>query len=70
MNKSPTENKDLVSQGVDEPFSEETIRSLQELGEAIRQIHNRLVAEGYVIKNGLILKRPEPDKKNNGGNDQ
>jgi hypothetical protein len=68
MEKSSPSNNDAGS--LADPFTPETIRSLQELGEAIRDIHNRLVAEGYVIKNGSILKRPEPDKQNDGGNDQ
>ncbi len=31
-------------------FSEETIKSLEELGLVLRQIHNRLVKEGKIKK--------------------
>ncbi len=68
MEKSSLPKND--AEHMDDSFSTETIGSLQELGEVIRGIHNRLVAEGYVIKNGLILKRPEPNNKNDGGNNQ
>ena len=39
-------------------FSDETIKSLTELGEVLRRIHNRLISEGYEIKNGHIIKKP------------
>ena len=37
-------------------FSDETIQSLKELGDVLRSIHNRLIAEGYTIKDGKIYK--------------
>ena len=37
-------------------FTNETIQSLVELGVVLRSIHDRLVAEGYTIKNGKIYK--------------
>ena len=36
-------------------FSDETIKSLTELGEVLRRIHNRLISEGYEIKDGVII---------------
>jgi len=44
------------SESANLPFSKETIQSLQELGEVLRQIHNRLLSEGYTIKDGEIFK--------------
>ncbi|NQV93347.1 hypothetical protein HQ403_02510 [Candidatus Kaiserbacteria bacterium] len=38
-------------------FSKETIESLVTLGEVLRRIHNRLISEGYEIKNGQITKK-------------
>jgi hypothetical protein len=40
------------------PLSDETIRSLQELGEVFRRIHKRLVSEGWVIKDGVFTPPP------------
>lgn len=40
-----------------EIFSNETIGSLVELGEVLRRIHNRLITEGYEIKDGCIVKK-------------
>ena len=37
-------------------FSDETIASLVELGKVLLKIRNRLISEGYVIKNGRIEK--------------
>jgi hypothetical protein len=37
-------------------FSDETIQSLKELGAILLRIHNRLISEGYVIKDGRIYK--------------
>jgi hypothetical protein len=31
-------------------FSEETIKSLFELGEVLRKIHSRILSEGYIFK--------------------
>jgi hypothetical protein len=65
MNKSP--NKNLASTPAHQPLSQETIKSLQELGEVYRQIHRRLISEGYIIQNGKIFK-PESNNTNNGAN--
>ena len=48
---------------IKQPLSEETVRALQELGEVFRQIHRRLISEGYVIKDGKIF---PPEPKGNG----
>ncbi len=37
-------------------LSEETIQAMKELGEILRGIHNRLISEGYTIKDGKIYK--------------
>ena len=37
-------------------FTDETIQSLKELGAVLRSIHDRLIAEGYTIKDGKIYK--------------
>lgn len=37
-------------------FTDETMQSLVELGSILRSIHDRLVVEGYTIKNGKIYK--------------
>jgi hypothetical protein len=39
-------------------FTDETIESLLGLGEVLRAIHNRLVSEGFTIRNGKTLKKP------------
>ena len=36
-------------------FTDEDIQSFVELGEVLRKIHNRLLSEGYVIKDGKII---------------
>lgn len=44
-------------------FSEETIKSLEELGDVLRKIHNRLLAEGKIIrKDGktIFLDKEQP----------
>jgi hypothetical protein len=58
MNKSPISNKKPA------PLGPETVRSLQELGELLRTINNRLLSEGYVFKNGKFIK-PECNETNN-----
>ena len=40
-------------------FSDETIQSLRELGAILANIRNRLLSEGYVMKNGKIYKNGE-----------
>ena len=37
-------------------FPEETIDALQELGMIFRRTHERMVAEGYTIVNGKVVK--------------
>ena len=41
------------------PLSEETLIALEELGAVLREIHIRLLSEGYVIKDGKIYKSEE-----------
>jgi hypothetical protein len=48
-------------------FSKETMQSLQELGDALRVIHKRLVSEGFTISNGKISKKSNP-RVHNGAN--
>jgi hypothetical protein len=67
MNKSPIPNKDLASEPEPQPLSMEAIHSLQELGGVLKQIHLRLLSEGYIIRNGKILK-PDSSDSSNGGN--
>lgn len=48
-----------------EVFSDETIASLVELGEALRKIHMRILSEGYTYKDGQFYptdtqKPPKP----------
>jgi hypothetical protein len=43
-------------------FSEETVTSLSEYGSILGRICKRLVAEGYIIKDGKIFK-PDTDKQ-------
>lgn len=47
------------------PLSQETIRSLHELGDVLREIHERLMSEGYIIVEGEFVK-PEGNSPNNG----
>ena len=44
-------------------FSDETIVSLKELGVVLQEIHNRLISEGYVIKDGKIEKPKDEHRK-------
>ncbi len=67
MNKSPIPDKGFASEPTNLPLSQETVQSLQELGEVLRQIHNRLLSEGYIIKDGEILE-PKASDPNNGAN--
>jgi len=46
----------LEPQGIEYTFSQETIDSLSDLAETLQRIHNRLIAEGYIIKDGQIIK--------------
>jgi len=63
MNQSPNPNEESVSEPVNQPLSQETVQALQELGDIYRQIHRRLISEGYVIKDGKIF---PPEPKDNG----
>ncbi len=38
-------------------LSDENFRALKELGEALREIHNRMVREGYELIDGTIRKK-------------
>lgn len=38
-------------------LSDESFRALKELGEALREIHNRMVREGYELIDGTIRKK-------------
>ncbi len=49
----------------EEPFSEETLKSLYQLGEILRQIHTRVISEGYVFKDDkFILLHDQSESKN------
>jgi hypothetical protein len=65
MNKSPILKNEVAPKPNKQPLSEETVRALQELGEVFRQIHRRLISEGYTIRDGKITK-PMPGDTNNG----
>jgi len=43
----------LVSE--DYIFSEETMQGLRELGLVLQSIHNRLISEGYIYRNGVLI---------------
>ena len=64
MNKSPILKKEVASKLSHQPLSQETVQSLQELGDVFRQIHRRLVSEGYIIRNGKITKPGSFDTDN------
>jgi hypothetical protein len=40
-------------------LNEETIHVMYELGEVLREIHVQLLSEGYVFKNGVLIKPDE-----------
>ena len=67
MNEVPIPKKDPASNPRSQPFSTETVQALQELGNVFRQIHRRLVSEGYIIRNGKIIK-PGSDGAQHGAN--
>lgn len=46
----------IVWSDSDTKFSEETMGSLRELGALLRPIRERLISQGYSIKNGKICK--------------
>ena len=46
--------------GVKKPaLTDESIKAISELGDALRGIHNRLISEGYEIKDGHISKKEQ-----------
>ncbi len=48
------------SSGVKKPaLTDESIKALSELGDVLRGIHNRLISEGYEIKDGSITKKSQ-----------
>lgn len=65
MNTNPSSTPETATKSSHQPLSQETIRGLQELGEVFRQIHKRLVSEGYVIRDGKITK-PGSNENDNG----
>ena len=49
----------------EELFSEETLKSLYELGQILRKIHMRVLSEGYIFKdNQFILSHDQQEIKN------
>jgi hypothetical protein len=40
--------------GTDCHFNEETLKSFRDLGDVLLRIHNRLISEGYIIRDGNI----------------
>lgn len=60
------ESPDTAAPDVPRHFSDETLQSLQELGEHLREIHTRLIFEGYTIQNGKISK-PGVNQENHAG---
>ena len=55
MNQPPQPNRDLPAEPNNEPLSQETVLALHELGDVLRQIHRRLISEGYIIRDGNII---------------
>jgi hypothetical protein len=46
----------MKKQKANEPLSEEALKNINELGDVLRQIHNRLVKEGKVkVVDGKII---------------
>jgi hypothetical protein len=56
LNKAGGSPSERIPKPPERHFSDETLRSLQELGEIFRQIRTQLISEGYVIKDGQISK--------------
>lgn len=46
-----------IKNGSSKIFSEETAAALREYGEVLRDIHNRMISEGYVFHNGEFYKK-------------
>lgn len=53
------------SLGADIDLSKDTVEALEELGEALKGIRKRMIAEGYEIKNGIVQKINEQTKSHN-----
>ncbi len=66
MNKFFPTNKETTSEPTSQPLSQETIQALQELGGVFRQIHRRLISEGYTIQDGKLIKPGLSDENKNG----
>ena len=66
MNTFNTRNEDSASESTDQPLSQETVEALQELGSVFRQIHRRLISEGYIIQDGKLIKPELADEIKNG----
>jgi len=66
MNTKPSSTKETTPDTKRDRLTPETIQGLQELGAVFRQIHNRLISEGCVIKDGKII-RPGANETNHGG---
>ena len=66
MNKPNAANKESASESADQPLSQETVQALQELGSVFRQIHRRLISEGYTFRNGKLIKPGSSDEVKNG----
>jgi hypothetical protein len=49
----------------EEPLSDESIASLTKLGEILMRIHNRLISEGWIIKDEVFTPPPgcQPPKE-------
>jgi hypothetical protein len=61
---SNKESLGCPSLGVEENvLPEETIKAMIRLGGILRDIHNRLISEGYIINNGVIIKPDAKTKK-------
>lgn len=52
---SPTEKQYI--------FTQETIDSLMELGEALKKIHLRMLSEGYVFENNQFIRPHDNQNK-------
>ncbi len=50
---------------VGDKLQDESIKSLIELGEVLQKIHDRLVYEGYELKNGIIQVNPSKSNEQN-----
>jgi len=58
-------NADILLSPDNYTFSEETMDGLRELGTVLQSIHNRLLAEGYVLKYRKLVKDYEGETNNN-----